>query len=209
MLKFWPFLLLACMLFSWDAVSAGSALKSGKLLASDNDIRIFQIEPDRRGGKAYKLVYLIHAPIQVYWRYKTDFDNEFIESSPFIRQHCFLNQTGNEAVIENKYTNAPDLFFKWRTTLLPEALRLDFVLLNPREVRHKFHYGQIRLKAVANRTQVTQVAYFDFFGGSLWAAYPWGGGMTDFLLTTARWEQEMVMRLKHRYGWQPNEKGLD
>ena len=46
---------------------------------------------------------------------------------------------------------------------------------------------------------MTQVAYFDFVGASLWAGYPWGGGMKDFLTYTASWEQGIVLRLKNRY----------
>ena len=55
------------------------------------------------------------------------------------------------------------------------------------------------MEPVEEGTRVTQVAYFDFLGASLWADYPWGGGMRDFLAYTARWEQEMVLRLKDRY----------
>ena len=48
-------------------------------------------------------------------------------------------------------------------------------------------------------TRVTQVAYFDFWGASLWANYPWGGGMKDFLSYTAQWEQETVLILSDLY----------
>lgn len=83
--------------------------------------------------------------------------------------------------------------------MFPEAHRLDFVLLNPERCRQKYHYGHILLEPVAEGTRVTQVAYFDFLGASLWANYPWSGGMKDFLSYNARWEQETILLLKERY----------
>ena len=49
-------------------------------------------------------------------------------------------------------------------------------------------------------TKVTHVAYFDFFGATLWVHYPWGGGMLDFLEYTAQWEQRTILQLKNNYG---------
>jgi len=46
---------------------------------------------------------------------------------------------------------------------------------------------------------VTQTAYFDFFGATLWMNYPWYGGMRHYLNYTARWEQETITRLIDRY----------
>jgi hypothetical protein len=53
------------------------------------------------------------------------------------------------------------------------------------------------LESVPEGTQLTQVAYFDFWGVSLWAGYPWG--VKDFLSYTAHWEQKTIMQLKNRY----------
>lgn len=197
-LRSWRFGLLAWGLVLWlpMAVLAGSP---GPRESARSDILLEKIEPDPRGGKAYKLVYRIEAPLSAYWRFKTDFDNDFLESSPFIRQHRLVSRSMAGAITENRYTHAPDDFFRWRTTLSPQQHRMDFVLLNPAEVRQKFHYGYIQLNALAQSTQVTQVAYFDFWGVSLWSAYPWGGGMTDFLTATARWEQKTMLRLKAHY----------
>ena len=166
---------------------------------SNDEILIYQIAPDRRGGKAYRLVYIVNAEIDVYWKFKTDFDNDFLVTNKYIREHHFILRNGNVVITEDKHTNAPGVFFRWQTTIFPQAKRLDFVLLNPEECGQKFHYGYIQLKSVKEVTQVTQVAYFDFWGSSLWAIYPWGGGMNDFLSYTAHWEQVTIMRLKNRY----------
>ena len=165
----------------------------------NDEVFIYQIAPDKRGGKAYKLVYLVEAPIDVYWKFKTDFDNDFLVKNKYIREHNFISQNGNTFITEDKYTSGPDVYFRWQTTVFPEAYRLDFVLLNPKQCRQKFHYGHIQLESVTEGTRVTQVAYFDFWGASIWASYPWGGGMRDFLTYTANWEQETVLHLKDQY----------
>jgi len=166
---------------------------------SENEISIEQLEPDSRGGKAYRLVYLVKVPIDVYWKFKTDFDNRFLVSNKYIREHHFISRSDSSVITENKYANAPDVFFRWRTSVFPEAHRLDFVLLNPEACQQKFHYGSIQLDAVKGGTRVTQAAYFDFWGVFLWAHNPFGGGMRDFLIYTARWEQKIALELKYRY----------
>jgi hypothetical protein len=183
-----------CFLQTCQAPTATSLLSQ-----SGDDIAIHHIAPDRRGGKAYKLVYLVRVPMEVYWKFKTDFDNDFLVDHKHIRAHHLISRSGNTVITENKYTNAPDVFYRWQTTVLPEAHRLDFVLINPKNCGQTFHYGYIEVEADGQGTRVTQVAYFDFAGASLWADFPWGGGMKDFLTYTARWEQDMVLRLKDRY----------
>lgn len=180
-------------------ISYSAATKNEQNPSGIDGIYIYQITPDRRGGKAYKLVYLVNAQIDVAWRFKTDFDNNFLVENKYIQVHHFVAQNGNKVITEDKYTNGPDVVFRWQTTIFPQAKRLEFVLLNPEQCRQKFHYGFIQLKSVPEGTQVTQVAYFDFLGSSLWANYPWGGGMKDFLSYTAHWEQKTILHLKNRY----------
>ena len=165
----------------------------------NDEVFIYQIDPDKSGGKAYKLVYLVEVPIDVYWKFKTNFDNDFLVKNKFIRKHHFISQNGNTFITEDKYTHGPDVYFRWQTTVFPETYRLDFVLLNPKQCGQKFHYGYIQLESAAERTRVTQVAYFDFWGVSLWANSPWRGGMKDFLSYTAHWEQETILHLEGRY----------
>jgi hypothetical protein len=76
---------------------------------------------------------------------------------------------------------------------------MDFVLENPNECGQEFHYGHIQLETMGGHTKVTLVAYFNFWGATFWAYYPWHGGMTEFLHYTAKWEQETALRLRDRY----------
>jgi hypothetical protein len=159
------------------------------------------------GGSGYELIYVVDAPLDAYWKFKTDFDNNFLITNKFINNHRLISQHNNVAVTEDifsedLYTHKPKAKFRWQTTLFPAQYRLDFVLLNPAECGQKFHHGTIQLEAVGasdQKTKVTQTAYFDFFGVSFWVNYPWYGGMKDFLRYSARWEQTTVLRLKSKY----------
>ena len=194
-----PMLIWAPSLFFLVSISYATDTENGQQLSGDDEVFIFHIDPDRRGGKAYKLVYIVKAPIDSFWKFKTDFDNDFLVENKYIQEHNFIVRNGNIVITQDKYTNTPGVWFKWRTTIFADAHRLEFVLINPEQCRQRFHYGQIQLTPVAEGTRVTQMTYFDFWGASLWANYPWGGGMRDFLLYTAHWEQNMFLRLKSRY----------
>ena len=76
---------------------------------------------------------------------------------------------------------------------------MDFVLVNPEECGHQFHYGSIQLEPFRQYTKVTHTAYFDFFGASLWVNLPFAGGMSSFLKYIARWEKKTVDRLRDHY----------
>jgi len=168
-------------------------------ISGSEEIEIFHLEPDPRGGRAYKLIYVVEVPIDVYWRFKTDFDNEFLLKNKYIRKHRLVSRSDDTVITKNRYTMGPDADFKWETTVLEHAHRLEFVLLNPEECGQRFHHGYIQLSPEEKETRVTQVAYFDFRGVTFWAIYPWKGGMRDFLRYTARWEQETILRLRSRY----------
>jgi hypothetical protein len=186
-------------LFCFLPISHSAAMQNEQNSPGSGHISIYQIAPDKRGGKAYKLVYLVNVQMDVFWRFKTDFNNNFLLENKYIQEHHFIKRNGNKVITEDKYTNGPNEYFRWQTTIFPRSKRLSFVLLNPKQCKQKFHYGYIQLTPVPEGTQVTQVAYFDFLGSSLWANYPWGGGMKDFLSYTARWEQKTIMDLKDRY----------
>ena len=161
---------------------------------------VYSLEPDERGGKAYKLVYLVGVGLDVFWSFKTDFAANFLLSHKYIENHRFVRREKNTVITETKYSSNPNATFRWRTMVSPSSYRLDFALENPEECGQEFHYGHIQLEALGQqRTKVTQVAYFDFLGVSLWVHWPWAGGMTEFLEYTAQWEQETVLRLKERY----------
>ena len=143
-------------------------------------------------GRGYRLVYLVKVPLDVYWRFKTDFNNEFLITNKYIIEHQFVRRIGNIFITENVYTHRPRIKFKWRTTIFPTRHSLEYILLNLKESGQNYHYGYILLEAMGDFTKVIHVAYFDFWGAFLWANYPWRGGMASFLRYMARWEQETV-----------------
>ena len=160
---------------------------------------VYKLNPENIAGKGYKLVYMVAAPLEVYWKFKTDFENDFLLTNKLITEHQLVEYRDNIAITESIYATKPGVRFRWRTTTFPGSYRLNFELQNPKECGQKFHYGHIKLEAAGENTIVTQVAYFEFFGSTLWMNYPWYGGMHYFLHSTARWEQETITRLIHRY----------
>ena len=171
---------------------------TGQKLLGNKPI-IFKLKPERKNGRGYKLVYLVDAPLDVFWKFKTDFDNPILLSNKFITSHRLVSRNRNEVVTETKSSSRPKAIFKWHTTLLPDQYLRKFILLNPKDCGQKYHYGYIQLEALGSRTRVTQVAYFDFFGVSIWVSYPFYGGMSYFLKYTANWEQQTILKIKDKY----------
>jgi hypothetical protein len=192
-------LILSLLLIGDFSISPGAPIPGSRRHKAVDTISIHRITPARPGGQGYRLVYHVNVPVAVYWRFKTDFDNNFLVENKYIRDHRYISRKGNTVITEDKYTDGPDVYFIWQTRLDPRRLRLDFKLLNPKACKEKYHYGHIQIQAEGAGTRVTQVAYFDFWGASFWAYYPWQGGMRDFLVNTARWEQATAVRLKDRY----------
>lgn len=155
--------------------------------------------PDAKGGQAYRLIYIVDVPVEVYWRFKTDFDNTFVTTHRFITAHRVVQRTDNVVITENKYRSHGDMVFRWQTTIHNHTRRLEYRLLNSRSVDHRFHHGTIEVMPMEGQTLVIQTAYFSFFGASLWANLPVLGGMRSSLKYTARWERETLRRLKDRY----------
>jgi hypothetical protein len=160
---------------------------------------IYRIGSGARGGQAYKLVYLVPVPIEVLWRFKTDFHGDFIETNKYIINQRVIQEEQNVVIIENRLSNKPGSKFRWRNILYPKRYRLDFVLENPEQCDQRFHYGHFQLEPLGSQTKVSHEAYFDFFGASLWAHYPWEGGMYAFLDYIARWEQETILKVRDDY----------
>jgi len=160
---------------------------------------IYRISPDARGGEGYKLVYLAPVRIEIFWKFKTDFHGDFVETNKYVKEQIVIWQEQNLVIIENRLRNKPGSRFRWRNTLYPKRYRLDFVLENPEQCEQRFHYGHFQLEPVGAYTKVSHEAYFDFFGASLWAQYPWEGGMHNFLDYIARWEQETILKVANDY----------
>ena len=59
---------------------------------------IYKLNPQRQDGRGYKLIYVVDAPLDVFWKFKTDFDNDFLQSNKYIRSHRFIRRQGNEVI---------------------------------------------------------------------------------------------------------------
>ena len=191
---------LALMLFT----SSGFAYEAPVSESSNepflnSDPLISKLKPEEMDGRGFKLVYSVDAPLDVVWRYKTHFDNQGMLGNKFIDSHRLVSHIGNVAITETEYSSKPKVVFKWHTTIFPEQNLLKYVLLNPQECGQKYHYGYVQLEALDTGTRVTQIAYFDFFGVSLWVNYPFKGGMSSFLKYTAQWEQQFMSEFADQY----------
>lgn len=191
---------MVAILFASSSLSSEipvSAPAGGQFLSGDPVIS--KLKPERADGRGYKLIYSVNVPLAVLWKFKTDFDSQLLLSNRFITSHRLVSRKQDEVITETEYSNKPKAIFKWQTTLLPAQHLLKYVLLNPEECGQRYHYGYIQLESAGSGTRVTQVAYFDFFGVSLWANYPFNGGMSHFLKYTAKWEQQTVLEFEHQY----------
>jgi hypothetical protein len=150
---------------SWVFLLAVDTFAGDKLsnISGSEEIEIYHMEPDPRGGRAYKLVYIVEVPIDIYWRFKTDFDNDFLLNNKYIRKHRLVSRSDDTVITKNRYTMGPDADFKWETTVLEHAHRLEFVLLNPEQCGQRFHHGYIELSLEEKETRVTQLNYIIWF----------------------------------------------
>ena len=195
------FILFAALLGSPLGLSSEiTAPEPGDQELLSNNPLIYKLYSKQKNSRGYKLIYVVDVPLEIYWRFKTDFDNEFLLTNKFINTHRLISRKRNVIVTENQYSTKPKAVFRWQTTVLKDQYLLKFTLLNPQECGQEYHYGYIQVEALGTRTKVTQVAHFDFFGVSLWINYPYYGGMRHFLKYTATWEQETVLTLKDKYG---------
>lgn len=142
------------------------------------------------GGQGYRMIYCVPLPLEAYWRFKTDFDNDFLTSNPHIAAHQFISRKGDVVLTENRYAHNKKRLFRWQTVVHNHAYRLNFVLQNPDEAGQEFHFGTIQLTAYGPYTMVHQAAQFKFDGDALWAFYPWRGGMRSFLQSFVAWERQ-------------------
>jgi hypothetical protein len=173
--------------------------------APADTIQISHPAADPRGGRAYRLTYTVNVPLDIYWRFKTNFNNPVLEDNPFILSHRVVSQQDHVVITEDHYRIMPDLFFRWRTTVFPEQHRLSYRLIDTNQPGSRFHYGSIQVEAENDKTRIIHTAYFDFWGASLWAVYPWRGGMWSFLRGSAEWEQRIVPRLRHQFEAPPKQ----
>jgi len=83
-------MILVINLFCFLPISYSAAMQNEQNSSGSDGISIYQIAPDRRGGKAYKLVYLVEVQMDVFWGFKTDFDNNFLVENKYIQEHHLL-----------------------------------------------------------------------------------------------------------------------
>jgi hypothetical protein len=185
--------------FFYGIIQEADAQEIDKPKITGNELLIYKLQPEQKDGLGYRMIYWVEAPLEVFWKFKIDFNNDFVVSNKDIKLHRFVRLSGNMVITENEYASKPGKIFRWQTTVLSERHRLEFKLLNPKESGQKFHYGYIQLEAVGERTKVTQVAYFDFWGVFWWVNYPFYGGMKYYLKRTAHWEQQTIRELKEKY----------
>ena len=198
-------ILLTCCLFvalspGLSIIGAGVSHAETDLPADISKIQLDRVPSPSGNGYGYRLVYYVPAPIDVFWDFKTDFDSDILLTSNELVGHRLVKVDGNDVYTENKYASAPGLKFLWKTTVINEKYRLDFELMNTDECRHKFHHGFIQLTPAGRYTKVSQNAFFDFTGASLWVKYPWYGGMKYTLTQVAKWEQNVAF---HKFSRMP------
>ena len=165
----------------------------------DKRITLKRVYPDAKDGFGYMLEYYIPAPIEAVWRFKTDFDSEILLTNDELVGHRLVKSDGNIVITENRYATAPGLRFLWKTSAITDEFKLVFKLLNPEACRHDYHHGSIQLSPAGGHTKVTQIAYFNFRGASLWVKYPWYGGMKSTLTKVAKWEQKLAPEYRRQY----------
>ena len=188
----------ALVLFASNGMSSEQPVPGpSQVQLSNSDPIISKLMPEQAHGRGFKLEYVVNAPLDVFWKYKTHFDNELLHNNKYIGSHKLVSREENLVITETEYSYKPKKVFKWQTTIFPEQHLLEYELLNPQECGQKYHYGYIQLEPEGTGTRVTQVSYFDFFGVSLWVNYPFKGGMSHFLKYTARWEQQLLSELEH------------
>lgn len=145
------------------------------------------------GGQGYHMTYCVALPLDAYWRFKTEFDNDFLTSNPHITAHQFIRREGDVVLTENRYAHNAKRLFRWQTVIDHRAHRLDFKLQNPDDAGQEFHFGTIQLTDQGPYTVVHQAARFKFAGDALWAFYPWRGGMRSFLQSFVAWEKHTAL----------------
>jgi hypothetical protein len=171
---------------------AGVSHAETNVPADPSRIQLNRIPSPNGSGYGYRLEYYVQAPIDAFWKFKTDFDSEVLLTSDELVGHRLIKIDGNDVYTENRYASAPELKFLWKTTVIKDRYRLAFELMNAEDCRHDFHHGFIQLTPAGRYTKVIQTAFFDFAGAALWVRYPWYGGMKYTLTRVAKWEQRVA-----------------
>ncbi len=160
---------------------------------------VHRIGSSGQSGQAFRLTYTVNVPLNLFWKFKTDFGADFISSNRYIVSNRLISRQNNVYITQTRYRDAPNIVFRWQTTVYPLAYRMNYLLLNPEECGQKFNRGTIQLSTESGKTRIVHSTYFDFFGAAVWAHFPGPGGMVGFLRYTADWERKTINELQHRY----------
>jgi hypothetical protein len=190
---------LALFLFSGSTASANPGPDVLREEFLNSEPAISKLKPEKARGSGFKMVYSVDAEAEIYWRYRTHFEGQLVLKNKFIKSHRLISREGDTAITETEYTNKPNTVFRWQTTIFPDRKLLKYELINPAECGQRYHYGYVQLEGLEGGTRVTHLAYFDFFGVSLWVNYPFKGGMHRFLKYTAEWEQQLAADFDRYY----------
>lgn len=160
---------------------------------------VHRIESSDQTGQAFRLTYTVNVPLDLFWKFKTDFGADFLSSNRYIVSNRLISRQNNVYITETLYVDAPETVFRWQTTVYPSASRINYRLLNPAECGQKFNRGTIQLTPESGKTRIVHSTYFDFFGAAVWVHFPGPGGMVGFLRYTAEWERKTIKELQHHY----------
>jgi len=62
---------------------------------------VYKLDPEGSAGKGYKLVYMVAAPLGAYWKFKTDFENDFLLTNKLIKEHRLVEHKNNVVITES------------------------------------------------------------------------------------------------------------
>ena len=84
-------------------VQINAAHAGSKSARPDLYISVQKISEENSGRYGYRLRYIVPVPIESYWRFKTDFDNEILATSAAISEHKFIRSVGNTAILKTAF----------------------------------------------------------------------------------------------------------
>jgi hypothetical protein len=188
--RFWAIFLVFLSL----GTRLSSQVMAGSREAPAASIRIEPVASADRGGKGFRMVYAVQAPLSDFWRFKTDFANPVMLSNKYILENSVMRREADRVITATRYTHHPEALFEWETTVQADRRQMNYRLLNPIQCGQVFQFGRIQLQPLGDATQVTHTAYFDFAGVFWWYYWPFQGGMQDYLRYTVDWERAAFQR---------------
>lgn len=159
-------------------------------------VHFYHIQPESRGGSAYKLVYYLNHPIDTVWTALSDFESDLYASDPQLEEQRVVSRDNQGVIVEEVYSISPvKRPARVRYRLDPLHSRIDFSVTNPSELNQAFNYGHIQLSPHNSGTKVAQVGYFKWPGQGLWAYTIGPKGLRGFHQQRVEWQAQSIDRL--------------